>query len=232
MRVVAIIPARYASSRFPGKPLARIAGKPMIQWVYERTLQAQSVDQVFVATDDERIMAAVKVFGGQAVLTSPEHRNGSERVAEVAADLDAQIVVNVQGDEPLIEPVMIDEAVAPLLDNEEVLIGTLKSSINTVGELLDPNVVKVVTDEEDFALLFSRSPIPYQRQLWQEEAIPTTNHYKHIGLYVYQREFLLKLCNLLPTPLEQAEQLEQLRVMEHGYKITFGRRAAFNSRRS
>ncbi len=219
MQVAAVIPARYASSRFPGKPLALIAGRPMIQWVYERAVQAQMVDQVLVATDDERILAAVKTFGGQAVMTSPKHRNGSERVAEVAAGLKVRIVVNVQGDEPLIEPAMIDQALAPLLGDESLLVSTLKSPISTAEELLDPNLVKVVTDKEGFALFFSRAPIPYQRRLWRDKVTPTANHYKHIGLYAYQREFLLKLCRLPPTPLEQAEQLEQLRIMENGYRI-------------
>ncbi len=219
MRAAAVIPARYASTRFPGKPLALIAGKPMIQWVYERTGQAGLVDEVIVATDDERILLVVESFGGKAVLTSAEHSNGSERVAEVAAALSARVIINVQGDEPLIEPAMIDQALAPLLEDESILAGTLMSPIKKAEELINPNIVKVVTDNNGFALYFSRSPIPCQRDLWKEAVVATENHYKHIGLYAYQREFLLRLCRLSPSLLEQAEQLEQLRILQNGYRI-------------
>ncbi|MBI5787800.1 MAG: 3-deoxy-manno-octulosonate cytidylyltransferase [Candidatus Schekmanbacteria bacterium] len=219
MKAVAIIPARYASSRFPGKPLAIIAGRPMIQWVYERTQKAGLLDETIVATDDERILKAVQDFGGKAVMTSPAYRNGSERIAEVAAGLDAQVIVNVQGDEPAIEPAMIDQAIAPLLKDKNIPVSTLKTPIENAAELISPHVVKVVTDNQGYALYFSRSPIPYQRERWKDQIAPAGNHYKHIGLYAYRRDFLLQFCRMQPTLLEQAEELEQLRVLENGYKI-------------
>ena len=213
MSVCAIIPARYASTRFPGKPLADICGKPMIQHVYERTLQAGSVGRVIVATDDERIRAVVAGFGGEVALTRADHPSGTDRLAEVAATLDADLVVNVQGDEPLIDPVMIDQAVRPLQQDASVVMGTLKSRIVDAADYANPNVVKVVTDVSGFALYFSRAPIPYQR-----DDVPAPL-FKHVGLYVYRRDFLLKYPRLPETPLEQAEKLEQLRALEHGYRI-------------
>jgi 3-deoxy-manno-octulosonate cytidylyltransferase (CMP-KDO synthetase) len=223
MNVTAIIPARYASTRFPGKPLVDIAGKPMVQHVYERASEATLVGDVVIATDDERIATVVKGFGGKVVMTSPDHETGTDRLAEVAAKLDAEIIVNVQGDEPLIDPAMIDAAVAPLLKDRSVSMSTLKSRIVTRHDFFNPNVVKVVTDSRGFALYFSRSPLPHFRDVGDgvtDRLLAEHLHaYKHVGLYVYRREFLLAYNRLQQTPLEQAEKLEQLRVLEHGFRI-------------
>ncbi|MBI5747693.1 MAG: 3-deoxy-manno-octulosonate cytidylyltransferase [Nitrospinae bacterium] len=215
MKIIAIIPARYASTRFPGKPLASINGKPLIQHVWERVSKAQSLNRVIVATDDERIFKTVKEFGGEAEMTLQNHSTGTDRISEVAKRLKTDIIVNVQGDEPLIEPDVIDEAVKPLMNNSEILMATLKTRIINNEELKDPNVVKVVTDRDDFALYFSRFPIPYVRDSGQEKYI----YYKHIGIYVYKKDFLLKFAQMRPTLLEEAEKLEQLRALENGYKI-------------
>ncbi len=230
MRVAAVIPARYASTRFPGKPLADLLGKPMIQWVYERTAQSRSIDRVVVATDDERILQAVQAFGGEAQMTRADHPTGTDRLAEVAARLDAELVVNVQGDEPLISPRMIDQAVAPLKKNRGIPMGTLKAPLTSVEEFLSSNVVKVVCDRQGFALYFSRAPIPFPRDLvggggvgaiheLPLRELPRRDLFKHIGLYVYRKDFLLTFPKLSPTPLEQLEKLEQLRAMEHGFRI-------------
>ncbi|BCR05496.1 3-deoxy-manno-octulosonate cytidylyltransferase [Desulfuromonas versatilis] len=221
MRVTALIPARYASSRFPGKPLAEIAGKPMIQWVYERTSRSALVDRVIVATDDERIRQAVQAFGGEVQMTRSDHPTGTDRLAEVAARIETDIVVNVQGDEPLIDPRMIDMAVEPLTTDPSIPMGTLKTPIASVEEFLNPNVVKVVTDREGFALYFSRAPIPHPRDFADglQEQFQELQACKHIGLYVYRRDFLLAYPGLPVTPLENLEKLEQLRALEHGHKI-------------
>jgi len=221
VQIVAIIPARYASTRFPGKPLVDIHGKSMIQRVYERTCQATLVSRVIVATDDERIAAVVREFGGELCMTSAQHETGTDRLAEVASGLDCDLIVNVQGDEPLIDPAMIDLAVAPLLADANIAMGTLMVRIDEVAEFINPNVVKVVTDRSGAALYFSRSPIPCPREqlpLSVEQQMPCVA-YKHIGLYVYRRKFLLSYPTLAATPLEQLEKLEQLRALEHGYKI-------------
>ena len=224
MKITAIIPARFASTRFEGKALADIVGKPMVQHVFERASRASLVSEVIVATDDERILAAVERFGGRAVMTGKGHETGTDRLAEVAAGLDGDLIVNVQGDEPLIEPAMIDEAIRPLLDQSSVPMGTLKSRITTLHDFLSPNVVKVVTDRDGFALYFSRSPLPNFRDKWhdlKDEAFVSGKLlcYKHVGLYAYRRDFLLRFAQLPPTCLEQAEKLEQLRVLENGYRI-------------
>jgi 3-deoxy-manno-octulosonate cytidylyltransferase (CMP-KDO synthetase) len=224
MKITAIIPARYASVRFPGKALADILGKPMVQRVYERTKQASLVSEVIVATDDERIAAAVRAFGGLVEMTGKDHETGTDRLAEVARRLDSDLIVNVQGDEPLIEPAMIDQAIKPFMDDPNLLIGTLKTQIKTLHDFLSPNVVKVVTDHEGFALYFSRSPLPNYRDKWndlkdEKFAAGTILSYKHIGLYVYRREFLIRYAGMPQTPLERAEKLEQLRVLENGYRI-------------
>ena len=224
MKISAVIPARYASTRFEGKALADIMGKPMVQHVYERTARATLVSEVIVATDDERIAAAVRAFGGRVELTSHAHETGTDRLAEVAARLDSDLIVNVQGDEPLIEPAMIDEAIAPLADDPAISMGTLKSRIKSLHDFLSPNVVKVVTDWEGFALYFSRSPLPNFRDKWndlkdEKFASGKLLCYKHVGLYVYRREFLLQYAQMSPTYLELAEKLEQLRVLENGYRI-------------
>jgi 3-deoxy-manno-octulosonate cytidylyltransferase (CMP-KDO synthetase) len=229
-QVVAIIPARYASSRFPGKAIVDIAGKPMIQWVYERTCQAAGVGRVLVATDDERILQVVQGFGGNAVMTSPSHPTGTDRLAEVATTLDAVLIVNVQGDEPLIDPTAIDAALAPFAEDSTLVMSTLRCPIPTLDELFDIGITKVVTDVQDFALYFSKAPIPYHRDGWGPIAtmVPRLRlaggtapvvGWRHIGLYVYRRTFLLEFARLPQTPLERLEQLEQLRALEHGYRI-------------
>jgi 3-deoxy-manno-octulosonate cytidylyltransferase (CMP-KDO synthetase) len=226
---VVVIPARYASSRFPGKPLAIIAGRPMIQHVYERACQARLADMVLVATDDARILAAVEAFGGQAVMTSAAHATGTDRVAEVVAQLACDIVVNVQGDEPCIAPAVIDAVIEPLRDDPAVPMATLAHPLREVADFLSPHVVKVVVDRYSNALYFSRAPIPYDRQAWPQ--VPQLlaaggmalrlppGCYRHFGLYAYRREVLLHLAQLPQTALEQVEQLEQLRAMEHGYRL-------------
>jgi 3-deoxy-manno-octulosonate cytidylyltransferase (CMP-KDO synthetase) len=219
MRVTAIIPARYASTRFPGKPLADILGKPMIQRVYERTALCSAVDQVVVATDDLRIFETVRGFGGEAQMTRDDHPTGTDRLAEVAQRIDTDLVVNVQGDEPLIDPRMIELAVAPLREDAAIPMGTLKSPIATVEEFANPNVVKVTTDLQGFALTFSRASIPHPRDIDASDFIASGAAFKHIGLYVYRRDFLLRYPGLPLTPLEQLEKLEQLRALEHGYRI-------------
>jgi 3-deoxy-manno-octulosonate cytidylyltransferase (CMP-KDO synthetase) len=224
MKITAIIPARFGSTRFEGKALADICGKPMIQHVYERTSRSALVSDVVVATDDDRIAAAVRRFGGRAEMTSTGHETGTDRLAEVAARLDSDIIVNVQGDEPLIEPAMIDEAIEPLTTDASLLMSTLKERIKTLHDFLSPNVVKVVTDWEGYALYFSRSPLPHFRDKWndlKDEKFSSGRLlcYKHVGLYVYRREFLLQYSQMAPTYLELAEKLEQLRVLENGYRI-------------
>lgn len=233
MKITAIIPARYASTRLEGKALLDIAGKPMIQHVYERTKKAKLISDVIIATDDKRIFDAVKGFNGKVVMTSPDHKTGTDRIAEAANNTTADIIVNVQGDEPLIEPDMIDEVVLPLLRDTSILISTLKTKIQDEKEVLNPNCVKVVTDKDGFALYFSRLPIPYVREqenppippLWGQISNLSPmgkgglDHYKHIGLYVYRKDFLLEFAKMGPTPLEDAEKLEQLRALENGYKI-------------
>jgi 3-deoxy-manno-octulosonate cytidylyltransferase (CMP-KDO synthetase) len=214
LTVVAVIPARFASTRFPGKPLADIDGRPMIEHVYRRAAASSAVSQVMVATDDVRIATAVTAFGGQVRLTSPDHLSGTDRLAEVAASLNCDVVVNVQGDEPLLDPRAITEAVAPFKD-PSISMTTLYRRIEDPADLTNPNVVKVVVDRAGFALYFSRSPIPYLRD--PRGGWPPL--YRHIGLYAYRRTTLLVLASLDPTPLERAESLEQLRALEHGIRI-------------
>ena len=222
--IIAIIPARYGSTRFPGKSLAQIKGKPVIQWVYESTKRSHLIDRVIVATDDERIFAAVAEFDGEAVMTSSEHPTGTDRIAEVAKKLDCALVVNVQGDEPLIQPDMIDETITPLLSDASISMGTLCKRIQDPAEAFDPNVVKVVFDAQGFALYFSRAPIPWDRNRWSgknslKELPLFSPMYKHIGLYVYRRNFLLSFTRMTQTALESVEKLEQLRALEKGHKI-------------
>lgn len=228
MKISAIIPARYGSARFEGKPLADILGKPMIQYVYEGVLQSKLIDEAIVATDDQRILETVNSFGGKAVMTSPTHSTGTDRVAEVAKTLKSGIIVNIQGDEPLIKGSVIDKAIRPLLLDETLHMSTLMTRIEEVKDWLNPHIVKVVVDQKDFALYFSRSPIPFPRDLniGRLESHPFgTNRplprmvFKHIGVYVFRRKFLLNFPNMKPTPLEKLEKLEQLRALENGYKI-------------
>ena len=222
--IIAVIPARYGSTRFPGKALALIQGKPMIQWVYERTKGSLLIDRVIVATDDERIQQAVLSFGGEVMMTSTAHATGTDRIAEVARQLPCSLVVNVQGDEPLIQAEMIDQAIRPLVDDPSIPLGTLCRRIDNRDEAFDPNVVKVVFDNNGFALYFSRAPIPWDRDLWagNDSWKELTLHnllYKHIGLYVYRRDFLLQYAAMPQTRLEIAEKLEQLRALENGFRI-------------
>lgn len=220
LRVLAIIPARYASQRLPAKPLADICGKPMVQHVYERACRASTVDRVVVATDDERIATAVRGFKGEVVMTPANLLTGTDRIACAAQSIpDADIVINVQGDEPLIEPAMIDQAVKPLLDDSSISVGTLVRRIESIDELLNPGIVKVVLDHAGNALYFSRSPIPFGRDIDQNDWPNTGTYYKHIGLYVFRREFLETFTSMNQTPLEKAEKLEQLRILENGYKM-------------
>jgi 3-deoxy-manno-octulosonate cytidylyltransferase (CMP-KDO synthetase) len=216
MKVVAVIPARYASSRFPGKALADLAGKPMVQHVVERAAQAKTVGRVLVATDDERIAAAVRAFGTEAVLTDPGHPSGTDRIASAIREVPCDLVVNVQGDEPLLPPAMVDEAVEPFLGDPALEMGTVCRAIEDPRDLTDPNVVKVVRDLEGYALYFSRAPVPHARD-GQRGAGARPR--KHIGLYVYRRAFLFRFTSWKPTPLEEAERLEQLRALEHGVRI-------------
>ncbi len=209
-----VIPARYAATRFPGKPLARLWGKPIIQHVFERANCSRRCQRVIIATDDERIAVAARAFGAEVVLTRADHPSGTDRVAEVAAQLGDDLVVNVQGDEPLVDPGAIDAAVDPLLNDPSIPLGTLCAPVEEMQALADPNVVKVVLSQDGFALYFSRLPIPFVR-----DHGGSAKRYRHIGLYVYRREFLLKLGQLPQTPLERAEKLEQLRVLEHGHRI-------------
>jgi 3-deoxy-manno-octulosonate cytidylyltransferase (CMP-KDO synthetase) len=223
-KIIAIIPARYGSTRFPGKSLAMIKGKPMIQRVYERTKQSQLINRVIVATDDDRILKAVSSFGGEAVMTASDHSTGTDRIAEVAGRFACDLVINVQGDEPLIHPEMIDQAIRPLVDDPSIPMGTLCREIQDHDEAIDPNVVKVVFDKNGFALYFSRAPIPWDRDNWANkkslnELLLSSPLYKHIGLYVYRRDFLLVFAKLPGSRLEKIEKLEQLRALEHGYKI-------------
>jgi 3-deoxy-manno-octulosonate cytidylyltransferase (CMP-KDO synthetase) len=220
MKTVAIIPARYGSERLPAKPLADIAGKPMIQHVVERTARAKRVNEVLVATDDERIVAAVQRFGGKALMTPADLKSGTDRVAFAALSLTgAEIIVNVQGDEPLIAPAMIDQAVEPLQQNGSILAGTLVKEISNDDELNNPGVVKAILDRNGYCLYFSRSIIPFVRDVEQRDWRTQHTFYKHIGLYVFRRELLLRYATLPQTPLERAEKLEQLRLLEHGYPI-------------
>jgi 3-deoxy-manno-octulosonate cytidylyltransferase (CMP-KDO synthetase) len=215
--VVCIIPSRYESSRFPGKPLADLCGKPMIQHVYERVAKAKAIPYVAVATDDERIFAAVTKFGGKAVMTAATHRSGTDRIAEAVAGLNLgpeAIVVNIQGDQPIFEPSQVDEVIAPLQDDPAINMSTLIYKIILAEEITHPNAVKVAFDRAGFALYFSRSTIPYVRSRTMR-----ADYYKHHGIYAYRRDFLDIFTGLPEGTLENLEALEQLRALEHGYKI-------------
>jgi len=214
LSIVAIIPARYNSSRFPGKVLALLAGRPMIQHVYERARRATLISDVLVATDDERVERTVEEFGGRAVMTSPDHRTGTDRVAEVAAGLDAEVVVNIQGDEPLISPEVIDQAVRPLLEDPSIQMTTLAHRVEHSDDLANPDVVKVCVDEEGYALFFSRT-----ESLEDCQGSKSHRLLRHIGLYVYRRPCLLSLAALESTTQEGVLGLEQLRPLEYGYRI-------------
>jgi 3-deoxy-manno-octulosonate cytidylyltransferase (CMP-KDO synthetase) len=216
---IAVIPARYAATRLPGKPLVSLAGKPMIQRVWERAAQASRISRVIIATDDERILKAAAGFGAEAVMTRSEHRSGTERVAEVAAHIgggENDVFVNVQGDEPLVEPEAIDTLVEAVESDEGVSVATLMVPIAKPADIMDPNIVKVVLDFDDNALYFSRAPIPWVRD---RESPVHAQHMKHLGLYAFRRAALVDFATLPVGDLERIEQLEQLRWMENGYKI-------------
>ncbi len=212
MHFVGVIPARYESSRLPGKALIDLAGKPMIQWVYERCLQASVLREVWVATDDERIMAAVERFGGRAMMTDSAHHSGTDRVAEVARRLAGDVFVNIQGDEPLISPATVDAVCRPFQEDPTVRAATARVALGSRLEAESPHVVKVVTDRFGRALYFSRAAIPFPRD-------GSGHFFKHIGIYGYRREFLLELDRLQPSPLEGSERLEQLRFLENGVPV-------------
>jgi 3-deoxy-manno-octulosonate cytidylyltransferase (CMP-KDO synthetase) len=213
-KILGVIPARFASTRFPGKVLSLIAGKTMLQHVYQRASLSSYLTSVIIATDDDDVFQAARAFGARVRMTRADHLSGTDRVAEVASAENADLVVNIQGDEPLIDPAAIDAAILPLAHEPELVMGTLKKRIENPREIGDPNVVKVVTDQAGDAIYFSRCPIPFERE--NSGAAP---YFKHIGLYVYQREFLLAYSALPVGPLETAERLEQLRALENGYRI-------------
>lgn len=214
-KIIAIIPSRYGSSRFPGKPLAKILDKPMVQWVYERVTKINEIEKAYVATDDQRIYDAVLDFGGNAIMTSDKHESGSDRVNEAIASLDdiPDIVLNIQGDEPMIRADMI-ESLIRAFDDESVCMATLKKKILLKEEIENPNIAKVITNNVDDAVYFSRSIIPYDR-----DGLTNTSYFKHIGIYAYTTDFLRIFSSLGTSFLERTEQLEQLRAIENGYKI-------------
>jgi 3-deoxy-manno-octulosonate cytidylyltransferase (CMP-KDO synthetase) len=221
LAIVGIIPARFGSTRLPGKPLSDIHGKTMIQHVYERASRARCLDRLLVATDDERIASAVVGFGGEAVMTSARHQSGTDRLAEAVARTDATVVVNIQGDEPMLDPAGIEVAVAALREDPEAAMATLSVPILDHREMLSSAVVKVVADERGHALYFSRSPIPFVRDAGDpaQAALDLGIARKHVGLYVYRREALIRFASYPQAPLERAEGLEQLRALHHGMRI-------------
>ncbi len=214
MNILCVIPSRISSTRLPRKPLLEIQGKAMVQWTYENARRCDALTEIVVATDSEEIAAVVHAVGGKTVMTDPQIQTGSDRVAAVAKQFPhMDVIINLQGDEPFIKPQMLKDLIKPFLDGEQVLMSTLAYPIKNAEEFSDPGAVKVILDQERNALYFSRSPIPYFR-------VPSEAPvYHHMGLYAFQRDFLLKYTTLPQTPLEQAEALEQLRALEHGYKI-------------
>lgn len=209
--IIGVIPARYASTRFPGKPLADIFGKPMIQHVYENSKKSKLINEIIIATDDNRILDAANKFGCRAVLTSKRHKSGTDRICEAVEKIKCDIVVNIQGDEPFINAVNIDRAITPMQNETDINVSTIAIKADSPADIRNPNKVKVVIDNNSFALFFSRSIIPYPRNEAQ--------YYKHIGLYVYRKKFLLEFAKMKRTKLEISEELEQLRILENGYKI-------------
>ncbi|HTY46024.1 MAG TPA: 3-deoxy-manno-octulosonate cytidylyltransferase [Patescibacteria group bacterium] len=216
MNVIGVIPARYSSSRFEGKVLADILGKPMLQHVWERAKQAKILDELIIACDDERVYDASRGFGANVVLTAKGHACGTDRIIEVVNPREVKVVVNIQGDEPLIDPMMIDMAARSLLEDETVSMATIMKKIENTAEIHDPHVVKVIVDKNNFALYFSRAAIPHHAQ---NSEVKTLAYYKHIGLYAYTKDFLFIYRNLPVSSLEKIECLEQLRVLQEGYKI-------------
>ncbi len=221
MAAIAIIPARYESTRFPGKPLAKDTGKYLIQHVYENVMQAKKIGRTIIATDDERIRSAVEEFGGEAAMTRKDHVCGTDRIAEVAATLDDDIVINVQGDEPEINPADIDRLVGLLESNDDCVMATLACPFDRAEDVLSPSTTKVVLDRSGRAVYFSKGVIPYARDDGGEVKNPQ-DYLLHLGIYAYRRDFLLTYANMAPTPLERTERLEQLRALENGHKIVVG----------
>lgn len=218
-RITGLIPARYASTRFPGKALATLLGKPMIQHTCERAGRARCLTDLFVVTDDRRIADAVRGFGGEPIMTSPDHPSGTDRLAEAVREMDTDVIVNIQGDEPLITSDAIETVVQPLIDDPDVPMTTLAHRITRTEDLLNPHMGKVVFDRRGRALYFSRSPLPWPGEHPDEDYLREHRYYNTVGLYGYRRDFLLTFAALEPTPLERIERLEQLRALEHGYRI-------------
>ncbi|UCG59312.1 MAG: 3-deoxy-manno-octulosonate cytidylyltransferase [Phycisphaerales bacterium] len=217
VKVVVCIPARYGSTRFAAKVLAKDTGKYLIQHTYERACLAKLPERVIIATDHEKVVSAAESFGAECVLTSPEHKSGTDRIAEAVADLEVDIVVNLQADEPEIDPANIDRVAQLLIDSPDYPMATLGADFESQGQVADPNIVKVITDSKGKAIYFSRAPIPYDRE---ESGIgPVAQYQRHLGIYAYRKEFLLKITSLPQTPLEKIEKLEQLRAIENGYPI-------------
>jgi 3-deoxy-manno-octulosonate cytidylyltransferase (CMP-KDO synthetase) len=219
--IIGIIPARFGSTRLPGKPLIKIVGKTIIQRVYEQAMKSKYISKVIVATDDKRIFNEVKSFGGICVMTSKKHKSGTDRIAEVAKNERCSIVVNIQGDEPFIDPVHIDKAIEPLIKDKNLNVSTLAVKFSKLNDLIDTNNVKVVFDKYNNALYFSRLAIPFDEYIVNNlKGLPNRKaFYKHIGLYVYRKNFLLKLSKMKVSYLEKSEKLEQLRILENGEKI-------------
>ena len=215
MDAIGVIPARYSSTRFSGKVLTDICGKPMVQHVWERAKKALLLDEVIVACDEESVFAVARDFGANCVMTAKEHHSGSDRITEVVAPIDVKVVVNIQADEPLVEPLMIDRLVEVLLGDNSINMATIIKQIEDKKEVNNPNIVKVVMDKNNFALYFSRAAIPYRADNAQTQPV----YYKHIGLYAYTKDFLFTYKNIVPSSLEDAERLEQLRVLEEGFRI-------------
>lgn len=214
MKVLGIIPARYASTRLPFKMVRNLLGKPLLQWSWENASRARLVDKLIIACDDPKIEQVAKSFGAEVMITSSQHSSGTDRVAEAARDIDADIVVNIQADEPLMHPSTIDSLVQVMLDNKDLVMATVRKKLDDESEILTPHIVKVICDNNDFALYFSRHAIPYYREKGTERV-----YYKHLGIYAYTKDFLYTFKNLPVSSLEQAEKLEQLRALQAGYKI-------------
>lgn len=221
MKIIGVIPARYDSTRFPGKPLVDIKGKSMIKRVYEQALKSKLINKVIVATDDKRIFDHVKSFGGEPIMTLKKHKSGTDRINEVVKKLNCDLVVNIQGDEPFIDPENIDKAIKPFLSEKGFNVSTLAVKIKNMTELSDPNTVKVIFDINEFALYFSRGIIPYDKEMMLTFKLKMSNKnfYKHIGLYVFRKTFLKKFSEMKKSQLEESEKLEQLRILENGEKI-------------
>ena len=220
MKISIVIPSRFGSTRFPGKPLAKINGKPMVRHVWEAAVKVRGASEVVVATDDARIIEAVESFGGRGMMTSPDHESGTDRIAEVARRLKTDLVVNLQGDEPMMNPRAIERAFEPFRSRPKTVMSTICTPLESEADFTSPNVVKVIIDRNGDAIYFSRAPIPHDRDgLGSFKPRGAAGPFKHIGLYVYRRDFLLEISKLKPSELEKTEKLEQLRVMENGHKI-------------